>query len=97
MRRGGSGAEGSDQPGQKEVPITPVMTVLHPLTRAVMGLGFAANEIVALFLWDWRFAAAGMFVVAGGLIVGPWVWPHEKLRVEEPKKLWPPDDGEAHL
>lgn len=81
MRRGGFGKESSDQ-SKKDVPVTPVMKVLHPVTRAVIGLAFAAGPIASLFTWDWRYFAASCFVVAGGLIVGPWVWPHEKVRIE---------------
>ena len=93
MRRGGFGKESSDQPEKKEVPITPVMKVLHPFTRTVIGLAFAAGGVWGLFSWDWRYVAAGLIVVVGGLIVGPWVWPHEKLRIEVDPN-WRPDLGD---
>lgn len=90
MRRGGFGKERSDQPENKKVPVTPVMKVLHPVTRVVVGLAFAAGPIASLFTWDWRYFAASCFVMAGGLIVGPWVWPHEKVRIQV-DEAWKPD------
>jgi alpha-beta hydrolase superfamily lysophospholipase len=82
MRRGGYGKERSDQPGKKDVPITPVIRVLHPVTRSVIGGAFMGGGVASLFLWDLRYAVAAVIVMAGCLIVGPWVWPHEKLRIE---------------
>jgi hypothetical protein len=82
MRRGGFRREGSDQPDKKEVPITPVMRVLHPMSRVVMGLAFVIGGLSALWTWDGRYAISAVFVMIGALIVGPWVWPHEKILVE---------------
>lgn len=100
MRRGGFGKSSSDQP-KKEVPITPVMTVLHPFTRVVVGLAFTAGGIWGLFTWNWKYVAAGLFVVAGGLIVGPWIWPHEKVRIDleqiDYRKELDLGDDEVHL
>lgn len=98
MRRGGFGREGSDQPGKKDVPITPVMKVLHPVTRAMVGVGFFGGSIASLFTWDWRYFAASWVLAFSALLVGPWVWPHEKVRIE-PDEAWKPDlgDGEVHL
>jgi hypothetical protein len=92
MRRGGFGKERSDQPGAKDVPITPVMKVLHPWTKVVMGLAFTTGGVWSLFAWDGRYAIAAIIVMVGCLIVGPWVWPHEKLRIEPvalPEDKWP--------
>jgi len=101
MRRGGFGKESSDQPAKKDVPVTPVMKVLHPFTRAVMGLAATTGGIWSLFTWDWRYVAAGLCVVAGGLVVGPWVWPHERVRLEavplDYRKELDLGDDEVHL
>lgn len=75
MRRGGFGKEGSDQPEQQGVKITPIVRVLHPMTRVVIGLAIAAGGVWTLFTWDWRYFAASLWVLIGGLIVGPWVNP----------------------
>ena len=96
MRRGGFGRERSDQP-HKDVPITPVMKVLHPFTRTVIALAFAGGGVWGLFTWDWRYLAASGFVTAGGLIVGPWVWPHERVRLEVDSKPLHLGDDEVHL
>ena len=96
MRRGGFGKERSDQPGKKKVPVTPVMKVLHPFTRVVIGLAFAAGGVMTLFSWDWRYFAAASFICAGGLITGPWVWPHEKVRIET-DDAWKPDLGDGEV
>lgn len=77
--------------------MTPVMKQLHPVTRVVMGLAFAAGPIVSLFTWDWRYFAASCFIMAGGLIVGPWVWPHERVRLGADPRPLDLGDDEVHL
>lgn len=96
MRRGGFGKEASDQP-HKDVPVTPVVKVLHPVTRIVMALAFVAGGNSALFLWDARYAIAAVFVMVGCLIVGPWVWPHERVRLEQAPRTLELGDDEVHL
>lgn len=103
MRRGGSGKESSDQPDKKIVPITPVNRVLHPFTRTVMGLAFTAGGVWSLLAWDGVYAVCGIIVMVGCLIVGPWVWPHEKMRIKVDPNYRPDlgdwrtvDEGDQH-
>lgn len=83
MRRGGHGREASDQPGKKDVPITPVMRVLHPMARVVIGLAFVGGGLAALWTWDGRYAIGAVIVMIGTFIVGPWVNPQDKVRIEQ--------------
>jgi hypothetical protein len=71
MRRGGFGKERSDQTGKDPVTISTVK-VLHPITRVIVNVAWVAGGIASVFLWDWRYISAGMMVVLGGCIIGPW-------------------------
>lgn len=93
MRRGGFGQESSDQPGKKEVPITPVIKVLHPAMRTFIGLALAAGGVASLFLWDWRYLSTGLILTLGGLIVGPWRDPQEPY-ITGPDPNFRPDLGD---
>jgi len=82
MRRGGYGKEAGDQPDKESVKVTPITRVLHPLTRVVIGVLLTAGGVWTLFTWDWRYVAAGLMTTLGGIIVGPWVWPRDQVRIE---------------
>lgn len=97
MRRGGFGKERSDQPGPKDVPVTPVMKVLHPFTKGMIGVTVSGCGIASLFTWDWRYFIASLFATGGALLVGPWVWPHERVRLEEVHHPLDLGDDEVHL
>lgn len=93
MRRGGFGREESDQPGPKEVRITPAVKVLHPIPRACIGLAVTGGGVATLFMWDWRYFTAGLMVALGGLIVGPWQDPQEPVEHKEVPGLEGPSSG----
>lgn len=90
MKRGGFGQEASDQPHPTK--FTELSRVLHWVTRVVIGIAFTVGGIAGMFLWDWRYVAAGLLVVLGGLMVGPWVPPMPPHYVpEEPRDDWNSD------
>lgn len=96
MRRGGTGKERSDQPHNREVTIS-TTRVLHLVPRVCIGVALTGGGIASMFMWDWRFIGAGLMVTLGGLIVGPWVDPHEKARVGHKQVPLQHGDDEVHL
>lgn len=96
MKRGGFGKEVSDQP--ESAKFTPIRNVLHWVPRACIGVALTGGGIAGMFMWDWRYVAAGLLVTIGGLIVGPWIPPMPPYYVSVDPE-WKPElgDDEVHL